>query len=139
MYEQEWLAEVNNHSHCKIYRIFKQRLNFENYLVNLSPPGSVNLCKYRCSNTNIPSISGRYQNLDLHERVCILCPNNQIGDEFHYIFECPFFSNERSRYLKKHFRTRASAFKMGILFQSKSKVVLRNLGYFCSKIIDKFR
>ena len=26
IYEQEWLAEVNNHSHCKIYRMFKQRL-----------------------------------------------------------------------------------------------------------------
>ena len=30
--------------------------------------------------------------------MCILC-NLDIGDEFHYLFKCPYFTEERVRYL----------------------------------------
>ncbi|KAJ8032779.1 hypothetical protein HOLleu_22829 [Holothuria leucospilota] len=61
MYKQEWLAEVNRNSHCKVYRIIKTSLEFEKYLHILDFRNRNYLRKYRCANTNIPVVSGRYQ------------------------------------------------------------------------------
>ena len=45
----------------------------------------------RC-NTHLPIEKGRWLGIPRHERVCRLCNAIQLGDEFHYLFSCPFFS-----------------------------------------------
>ena len=127
IYEQDWLTEVNNNSHCKNYRIFKQSLCFEKYLIILNQTDLINLCKFRCGNTHIASIHGRYQNIPFHDRICNICTDGKIGDEFHYIFECPAFTTERNTYLRHYFRTRPNTMKMALVMQSNSKQVLKNI------------
>ena len=37
--------------------------------------------------------------------MCEVCTDNQkLGDEFHYIFECPTFSVDRRKYIPATFR-----------------------------------
>ena len=138
MYKQDWLAEVNRNSHCKVYRMFKTSLEFEKYLQILDFRNRNYLCKFRCTNTNIPVVSGRYHNIVFHDRICNLCKGDYLGDEFHYILECAAFKNERNLFLKPYFRKRPSSIKMCDLFQSKSKSVIQNLSLFCSKIMKAF-
>lgn len=139
MYKQEWLAEVNRNFLCKVYRIIKTSLEFEKYLHILDFRNHSYVCKYRCINTDIPVVSGRYHNIVFDDRICNLCKSdNYLGDEFHYILECAAFKNERNLFLKPYFRTRPSSIKMRDLFQSKSKSVINNLSMFCSKIMKAF-
>ena len=35
-------------------------------------------------------------------RICPLCNNGKIGDQFHYLFKCQYFGNKRKNYIKKN-------------------------------------
>ena len=56
------------------------------------------LCKFRLSNHKLPIERGRYSNIEREPRFCQLCNENMIGDEFHFILECPAL-----QHLRKHF------------------------------------
>ena len=43
----------------------------------------------------MPIEQGRFWGVDRDDRICDICNLNNIGDEFHYLFECTFFENER--------------------------------------------
>ena len=48
--------------------------------------------KFRCGNHNLPIESGCRRGIPHNLRICELCTKD-IGDEFHYIFNCPHFEN----------------------------------------------
>ena len=52
------------------------------------------LTAFRTRNHRLPVELGRWSSIPLSERICLLC-NSEIGDEFHYIFKCPHFSESR--------------------------------------------
>ena len=139
IYEQEWLSEVNANNQCLNYRIFKKKLEFENYLKILDMRARINLCKLRCANIKIPTVTGRFENIAFHERVCTLCTRESIGDEFHYLFECDVFTTVRNLYIKPYFRRNPNTLKMEQLFQTKSKKKLLKLSLFCEKLRVAFK
>ena len=56
IYEQDWLGDVNSNSQCKIYRMYKEKLAFESYLIKLHFSHRINLCKFRCVNSKLPIV-----------------------------------------------------------------------------------
>lgn len=135
---QEWCAEVNSHAQCKVYRIFKTTLTFENYLINFPLRNRLNFCRIRCSNSKIPVVTGRYDSIVFHERFCTLCNEEKIGDEFYYFFECLSFSQSRKKYIAPYFYRNPNTLKMQNLFQSKSKKTPLNISLFCGEILSRF-
>lgn len=85
---QKWYSDINNSSKGITYRIFKTMFVCEKYLNTLSRKFRNILVKFRTSNHRLPIEVGRWNNLQRHERICNLCNNNQIGDEYHYLLEC---------------------------------------------------
>ena len=80
---QNWHNEMAVNSHCVSYQLFKDNLRLEPYNYNVIDT----MCKFRCGNSNIPYISGRFQKIRT-ERLCNLCDDGVpgvVGDEFHYI------------------------------------------------------
>ena len=71
---------------------------------------------------------------------CTLCLSTDIGDEFHYIFVCPYFQREGCLYLSKKFckSKLPSAMHMTELFNTKSTSQLKNLARFTRLIMLKF-
>ena len=57
---------------------------------------------------------------------CDAC-DHILGDEFHYLFECPSLSNERKKYFEPHFINRPNILKFCNLMNSKSVSVLCNM------------
>ncbi len=53
------------------------------------------LGKFRCVNHRLPVVTGRYLNINSTDRICNLCPIDDIGDEFHYLFRCIHFERHR--------------------------------------------
>ena len=105
---------------CANYRIFKTNLDFEKYLVNLNQRDRIALCKFRCGTNKLPITTGRYQRTEIHNRICTICKNSQIGDEFHYLFECPTLDVERHR-------VRGNTLKTNTLMNSKNSSEMSNL------------
>ena len=71
----------------------------ETYLLKLPVSLRIPLTKFRVSNHKLPIGRGRYENLGRSERKCNVC--HVLGDEFHFLFQCSIFNDERNLLLPK--------------------------------------
>ena len=81
------------------------------------------ICKFRCGCHRLPIESGRWHKIQRDERTCIICNSNEIGDEYHYILVCNFFSSERKKLLPKYCQKNANTAKFNQLFSSTDIIV----------------
>ena len=58
------------------------------------------LCKLRISNHKLAIETGHYnkEKIDASQRLCILCSNNAVETELHFIFSCPFYDQLRQEF-----------------------------------------
>ena len=127
---QRWFAEVNDNRNCTIYRIIKATFGFEKYLTISDPKQRNNICKFRTTNHKLPIVTGRFNNVERAHRLCNLCDEMELGDEFHYLFNCTHFINERALYIKPYYRIRPNTLKLCQLFSSRNSIVRRNLSIY---------
>ena len=66
---------------------------------------------------------GRYNNIERSERICTLCDTKEIEDKYHFILQCPRYSNLRNAHIKQYYHRRPNVLK---LVQLLSTIVLKN-------------
>lgn len=142
---QEWDAETERNRRCVAYRIFKDNCIFKTkndfvfqpYLSYLSYLDRKALAKFRSGGHTLPVTKSRYREggggVDVKCKFC----NDILCDEFHVLFICNFFKEQRIKYLKKYYIVRPSTLKMHSLFNANRKVTL-NLVKFIRFILSKF-
>ena len=54
---------------------------------------------------------GRWENIVRSNRHCTLCNLNLLGDEYHYILECTYFTEKHKLYLPKYYLKHVNVFK----------------------------
>jgi hypothetical protein len=111
------------------------QFKLENYLLKLPPNERTLITKLRCCNLKIPVETGRWVNIPREETICHLC-HNDIGSEYHYIFECSFPNvvDIRKKHIPRYY-TRYPNFQKMIGILSLCNVpVLENLSLFISKL-----
>ena len=59
--------------------------------------------------------TGRYYNIIKHARICNMCNNNDIEDEYHSILECSKYVEIRRKYIKPYNCINVSALKLAQL------------------------
>ncbi len=109
----------------------------EAYLDILPSKLRKHLTKLRLSSHKLPIEKGRWNNTPRNDRICPDCPNRQIGDEFHYLFECSKFNTERIKYLDAKYRRHPSVYKSSSLFSSTNKNTLVKLSKFVEIILEQ--
>ena len=82
--------------------MFKNVLHIEKYFLVLSQKDIVTLSKFRCRSHTLPVNNSRYDASLYNEMICPLCLSSVLSDEFHYLFECPFFQKERHLYIPEN-------------------------------------
>ena len=137
-YIQKWVTLMQNSSKGKLYSAFKDGITLEKYLLTLSKNKYTSLLKFRTSNHKLPIETGRWNKTDIADRKCTICSLNMIGDEFHYLFECPCLNTERKMFLKRRFYVRPNMHKFCQLMQSTNKITLTKLSSFVQIIMNKF-
>ena len=86
---QTWQNQVQNSAKCStLYKHVKHVFGVEEYLIRLPDNLRISLCKLRTSNHKLPIETGRYMNINKQDRICTMCNNNDIGDEYHLVMEC---------------------------------------------------
>ena len=87
------------------YRLFKSNFRFEEYLDVLNDKNRFTFCRFSTSNHRLPIEVGRWTNVERHNRLCQLCQSCKIGDEFHYVLQCPNFVTENTFQQTKRIKT----------------------------------
>ena len=79
-------------------------------------------------------------NLPYEDRLCNKCSSADIGDEFNYVFSCPFFFAESRKkiYLSPFYCKNANVNRFHGLFCGKKKRLLVNLARFLKFIMSEF-
>ena len=138
IYNKKWSSDTFNNSVCLNYRTITEQKTLQTYF-NLPRQYMYALCKFKCANSRIPTIMGRYANKPLEDRTCTVCESNEIGDEFHYLFKCSKFNDERIKYIKVHYFNNPSVHKMSRLFNEPNRKQMLNLAKFVYEVIQEFK
>ena len=102
------------------YKLFKGELKFENYLDILEDKDKFTLCRFRTTNHRLPVEVVRWKKLL----------------EYHYIFECTEFINERKLYFDFVHTNRHNIIKYNNMMSSESIYTLSKLCKFI-RIVNK--
>ena len=86
--EKMWYSNKEKYSQgkLKLYTSFKKYLGFENYLNEPNPKLHQAITKIRISAHKFPTKTGRFENKNQTDRICLLCCDG-IGNEVHYFIE----------------------------------------------------
>ena len=134
-YIQSWFAEINRNEMFYNYRMFKENFAFEKYLTILPANLALATIKFRTLNHKMPIQKGRIMNVSRNERLCTKCGMRDLGDEFHYLFVCDYFKDERKKLLKGYFYKHPNTVKFAELLGSHKKSMLLKLSKFMSIVI----
>ena len=107
------------------YRMFKTVFVQERYISLLPTNLAIKLARFRTTNNSLPVNILRYDAIPRNERLCQKCQQREVGDEFHYIFCCPYFDAKRKGCLSPYFHRRPNAIKFNELFNSNKKTLLK--------------
>lgn len=86
----------NGGNKLRTYRLFKNNIKFEKYLSLLNEDKRRLFTKFRISAHTLEIEQGRYRGLRIEDRTCSLCKNTAIGDEIHFLLQCPILNNVRN-------------------------------------------
>ena len=117
--------------------MYKSDISLKFYITFLPMKLRTVFSRFRCRNHKLPVETGIYINIPRSERVCVKCTQSEIGDEFHYIFNCPFFADQRRTYLPKYCHIHPSAPKFKRIMNDKTK--LRSLANFIKIILESVK
>lgn len=141
---ENWKQEVFTNQYSVIYRMYKDDLIFEKYLSlpKLSSYHRISLTKFRCGSNKLPINKFKFSRI-ANDKFCPFCNGHEfgfyIGNEFHFLFECSTFTQERETFLKRYFYIRPNVVKIKQLFNSQNIKTLINLAKFASCIMKKFQ
>ena len=90
---------------------------------------------FRMCNNVLPIEKGRWLRQDINNRKCTLCNTNEVGDECHYIFKCPFSTQHRNSILPTRLCRNPNMYTVQNLMNAVNKKKLLKLCKFISIIL----
>ena len=126
-YIQSWRSEMEkaDSSKSKHYDYIKDNFELEPYFKILPKHLYLNMIHFRSSNHKLPIEVGRWNKKDHKDRKCNMCDMNTVGDELHYLLECPLFLDERKKYIAPNFYRRPNMLKYKLLMSCREKTKLK--------------
>ena len=100
-HQSKWKSDLfsNVNSKLRTYRLFKSEFCTEKYLrMNFNGNYRSALAKFRAGVAPLRIETGRYEKLDICERVCFICKENNLNvveDEKHVLINCPGYADIR--------------------------------------------
>ena len=95
-FRQKWRSDVNTSSKWFYYRMYKTDHKFEKYVDIMDDKLLRSFVNFRMCNYVLPIERCRWLRQDINKQKCTLCNTNEVGEECHYIFKCPLFTEDRN-------------------------------------------
>ena len=131
---QEWHARLENSTRARFY-INIADFKFQTYLDNLTiMKFQQNLTRLRVSSHRLEVECGRWarpERTPLDDRKCKLC--HKLEDEYHFILECPLYTDLRKQFISKFYWGRPNMPKFIELCKSENQNVQKRFSMFIEK------
>ena len=124
MHIQECYSSIEKQNRCRLYRNIKPNYKMESYLLNnYNKELRQCLTKIRMCSHKLLVERGRWQRpkLEYRDRLCTMCEERDIEDEYHVLMKCTYFSIIRKKYLRSYYSHRPSMFKFQKLLTTDNK------------------
>ena len=137
---QGLLEEVNNDENKFYY--YRELISFhgvQKYLKKMPPDIWLQLVKIRTKNHKLPVeiYSWKIAFKPREERTCTICDMGEVGDEYHFVMNCPVFQEDRDKFLPMINNDKSpSAFIK--LLKSDDIKILRGLAKFLKILFEIF-
>ena len=98
-YVANWNTSMSSSPDRKLYMLIKENIICSKYMnvIKVQTHNFVYIT-FLTQNCNIPVVSGKWYHRKVYnERMCTAC--NVLGDEYHFVIECPINTDIRSTYL----------------------------------------
>ena len=80
----------------------------------------------------------RRPKINYNERLCTLCTEHDIEDEYHIVLKCEYFKDIREKYIKKYYYVRPSMYKLQQLMNTASKQEQFRLMLFAKLVLYEY-
>ena len=130
LFIQQWHSRIDNGGIFTIYRMLKSNFSRSPYLQILNNNCAIAIARFFTTNNNLPVNTERYKEVERKNRLCNKCSLKDIGDEFHYIFCCPFFDNKRKETLPKTVIKKPNSISFSTLLNGNDRNQLLKLKHF---------
>ena len=137
-YNFVWRSEIDDDRNNKqggnklrTYRLFKDNISLEKYLLILNEDERRVLTKFRVSAHNLEIEKGRYIGVKTEDRICKLC-NTGVEDETHFLLQCPVLENKRTQIINNiknvntNFNNLPNKSKLIWLMSSEDNFIIKN-------------
>ena len=141
MYMQQCFSDMNSSSRCRLYRHIKEDFQLEPYLrKNYNRDLRQCLTKIRLSRHKLYIERGRWQKpkVEYCDRLCTLCEQRDIEDEYHVLMTCPHYKSLRLKFIKKKYYERPSMRKFTNLLTTTNDCELHRLMTFIKLVLKDY-
>ena len=100
LYADRWTGLIKTKPKLRTYCDFKTSFGVENYIkLNLLRPHRSTLAQLRSGTLPLQIEVGRFLGKKLEERLCTLCQDSCVETEYHFLFHCSQYNDERNLFL----------------------------------------
>ena len=128
----------------RTYRLFKDNISLEKYLLILNEDERRVLTKFRVSAHNLEIEKGRYIGVQTEDRICKLC-NTGVEDETHFLLQCLVLENKRTQIINNiknvntNFNNLPNKSKLIWLMSSEDNFIIKNTSsLLCSLFKERY-
>ena len=131
--------EYRNEYEKEMWRVQTHEIDgSENYLTQLPYYQRCSISRFRCRNNKLPLTHGRDVVIVVDEMLCPYCDYDVLGDEFHYLFVCEYFRQERNKYIDEKWTINPQLHFILDVFRGSDTKDLRNPALFIDIIAETF-
>ena len=95
--QKEWTEAIQTKPKLRTYIIFKNEFTVENYIkYHMHKRKRSLLSQLRLGILPLAIETGRYCNVPLNDRLCKVCNDNVIENEFHFVMKCTLYQDLRT-------------------------------------------
>lgn len=124
-YIQSWNERITLDNDFVSLRIFKNDFGCEGYLSVLPRYLLFSMVEFRIGSPSLDCNNRRNLQFPRQDRLCRMCNRQEVGDEFHFLFQCTLLDEIRLAYIPRFYRIRPNVFKMETLLTSRRTVLLK--------------
>ena len=141
IYTQTCFSEIEKSNRCRLYGVIKEVHDTEFYLrQQCNCHLRQGLSKIRLSSHKFFVERGRWSKpkVEYIERLCTLCDQRDIEDEYHILMTCPHYLDLRVKFIKKQYYVRPSMHKFQKLLNTTCKRELFRLMTFIKFVFKDY-
>lgn len=131
-YQQNWRSKLDDSTKARFYREIRPRFSCQTYLSQIHSVHHLkSFARLITSSHRLRVETGRWERppIAYENRKCHIC-HVEIEDEFHFLFKCPLYNDDRTKLVPRYYRVNPSMFKLIELMNSQNTRLINRIAKF---------